>query len=92
MRTTFVLPSSNYNIYISKSELQQLLETGHIGVRVGYTPCRTSRTVYADERFKTLGSRECDNGLRFLLDDAVADINDRDRHVQFLTINVDEED
>ena len=91
MRTGFILPSCNYNIHISKVELEQLLETGHLSAVISHTPCRTGRYVYENDRFKNLGSRECCNNLRFLLDDSVADIDDRDWHVQFLTINVDKE-
>ena len=92
MKTSFILPSCNYNIFITKAELQELLEKGHISTVISHTPCRTGRTVYQNNRFKTLGSRECCNNLGFRLDDSVADIDDRNWHVQFLSINVSKED
>lgn len=92
MRTSFMLPSCNYNIHISKNELQQLLETGYLGVTVHKVPCKTGRAVFDGSDFKTLDKKETSNKLRFLLDEGVADIEETDWHVQFLTINVDKED
>lgn len=92
MRTSFMLPSCNYNIHISKDELRQLLETGYLGVQVYKVPCKTGRAIFDGNDIKTLDRREICNNLRFLLDEGVADIKETDWHVQFLTINVDKED
>lgn len=92
MRTSFMLPSCNYNIHISKEELRQLLETGYLGVEVRKVHCKTGRGIFDGKRFKTLDRKEISNNLRFLLDEGVADIEETDWHVQFLTINVDKED
>ena len=92
MRTSFMLPSCNYNIHITKDELHQLMDTGYLGVLVHKVPCKTGRAIFDGEHFKTLDRKEICNNLRFLLDEGVADIQETDWHVQFLTINIDKED
>lgn len=91
MRTSFMLPSCNYNIYLSKEELEKLLSTGHIVVNpMRDVPCKTGRTIFEDDNFKTLDSKSVTNNLRFYLDEDVADIEGGDWHVQFLSINIQE--
>jgi hypothetical protein len=92
MKTSFILPSCNYNIGISKEELQQLLDTGHILMTVHRTDCYAGRTIFNGSDFETLDKKEIGNHLYFRLDDNVADIEAGDYGVQFLTINVIKED
>lgn len=94
MKSSFILPSCNYNISISKAELQELMETGHLSAVVSRVPCKTGRYIYDDSnnKFELLGNREACNNLCFRLDRPVADIEDLDWHVQFLTINVRKEE
>ena len=92
MKASFVLPSCNYNIVISKEELDRLNKTGHISTLVHREmPCYTRRMVYdgENEKFKALDPKQISNNLRFIHDEDVADITDRDWHVQFLTINTE---
>ena len=91
MRASFMLPSCNYNIHLSREDLTRLLETGHIGVLVYRdVPCKTGRGIISEDRsFKTLDRKTIPNNLRFYLEEDVADIEGGDWHVQFLTINLD---
>lgn len=92
MKTSFVLPSCNYNIGITKEELQRLLDTGHLDARVSRTPCTTSRAIFNGNDFEFLDKKEIHNSLCFLLDEKVADIESEYYGVQFLTLNVIKED
>lgn len=83
MKASFVLPSCNYNIVISKEELDRLNETGHISTLVHREmPCYTRRMVYdvGNEKFKALDPKQISNNLRFILDEDVADISDHRHH------------
>lgn len=88
MKTSFVLPSCNYNIGISKEDLQQLLDTGHLNVIIHRTPCKTKRAIFNGSDFEFLDDKEIHNSLCFHLDENVADIESGYFGVQFLTINV----
>lgn len=78
MKISFCLPSCNYNIILTREELQQLIDTGHTGV---IRPDRISG-LYYDER----GRRQegVYHDLRYL------DRNGEES-VQFLTVNVEKE-
>lgn len=92
MKTSFILPSCNYNIGISKDELQQLLDTGHILMSVHRTPCYAGRSIFNGSDFEMIDKKNISNNLCFQLDDAVADNEAGDYGVQFLTLNVIKED
>ena len=78
MRISFCLPSCNYNIILTREELQQLIDTGHTGV---IRPDRIPGLSY-DERGRR---QECVyHDLRYL------DRNGEES-VQFLTVNVEKE-
>ena len=91
MKAGFILPSCNYNIVLTKEELEILLSTGHIDVNVMRDiSAHTGRYVYDnDTGFKMLDRKSIPNNLRFYLEDNVADIEGGDWHIQFLTINIE---
>ena len=93
MKASFGLPSCTYNITLSRDELKRLLETGLITVHPYKVPCTTSRLVWNSDKnnFTTMDRKTINNNLRFLLDEPVADIEDLDWHVQFLTITLEKE-
>ena len=94
MKAGFMLPSCNYNIVLSKEDIQKLLEIGSICVRPGKdVPCKAARTYYDEEHgFNVVGERDVCNDLSFYLDGELEDCGNKDWPVQFLTINVDEKD
>lgn len=92
MKSSFMLPSCTYNIYLSPDDLNQLLTTGRVSVDpLRNFPCRTGRAVYDVEKqtFKTLDGKHIPNNLRFYLNENVADIEGGDWHIQFLNIMIE---
>lgn len=92
MKTSFVLPSCDYNIGITKDELQQLLDTGYLTVTVSKTPCKSTRIVYNGTDFEAHDDKDVHNNLCFHLDENVADMEDGYYCVQFLRIHINKED
>lgn len=92
MRTVFNLPSCDYNIILSKEDLQELLEKGYITVRSCRIPCSTSRALWDTEKEKWIfdDRKTIPNNLFFGLSEPVADLHAGDRGVKFLNIALDE--
>ena len=90
MKAGFMLPSGNYNICISKAELEILMTKGHLMMTVSKTPCVTGRAVMneAGTGLETIDKKPIYNDLKFCLEEDVADLHGGDWGVQFLTINV----
>ena len=87
MKAGFVLPSCNYNIVLSKEDIQQLLETGHIIARPSKDrPC-TVRSSNGDVK-------DGYNDLRFFVNEELKNFNGEEEGnqewwIQFLTINLE---
>ena len=90
MKSSFMLPSCNYNIGISKAELETLITKGHLMTVVSKTPCVTGRAVMneAGTGLETIDRKPIYNDLKFYLEEDVADLHGGDWGVQFLTINI----
>ena len=88
MKTSYMLPSGTYNIKLSGEDLQKLLQTGILSLRLSRIPCVTGRGVYDHEKkdLVTLDKKEVFNDLRFHLDEPVADLEGGIWTVQFLNI------
>ena len=94
MKASYVLPSGNYNILLEKDDVIRLLETGHINVRtLRDIPCTSSRMAYDSEKniMYPVEKRIVDNFLSFHIYDSLADIEPGEHHVQFLTLNIDDD-
>ena len=92
MKTGFILPSCNYNIVLSKKDLEQLLTTGKLVVDPWRDiPCHTGRVVTTEDHmgFKTLDRKQIPNHLCFNLEEDVADLNSGRWPVQFLGIFIE---
>ena len=95
MKASFTLPSCNYNIVLSKEDLEQLLKTGHITVRPNKdVPCSTSRAYYDFEKSKwnIVGEREVPNNLNFHLENTPIPGEVEKWGVQFITINLEKKE
>ena len=95
MRTSFILPSGNYNIILSKNELAELLDKGHIVAHIGRIPCKTGRAYYDPEK-KTMDMADKKvvyNDVRVHIEDGhVGDIDCPDGYpVQFVRICLDKD-
>lgn len=92
MKTAFVFPSCNYNIALSKKDLENLLQNKHITITVSKTPCSTSRAIWNGEKEKMeiLEKKAIPNNLMFDLSEPVLDIHEGPWCVQFLDIGLDE--
>lgn len=90
MKSSFMLPSCNYNIGISKAELETLMSKGHLMTVISKTPCITGRAVMNENGtgLETIDKKPIYNDLRFCVEEDVADLPASDWGVQFLTINV----
>ena len=90
MRTSYMLPSGTFNIFLSKTELQHLIDTGGLVTFSGRVTCTTGRSVWNSEKndMETLDKKEIPNDLRFHLNEPVADIESGSHRVQFLNIHV----
>lgn len=94
MKASYGFPSGDYNILLSKQELDELLKRGHITVRMSRVPCITSRAVLNSERdeMEILDKKEIFNCVLFHTDEPVSDIKAGDHYVQFLSINIEKDD
>ena len=92
MNAYFGLPTCTYNVHISKRELFAFLVSGHLLIEPSVVPCKTGRLISKGLDFENIGERKVPNNLRFELDGGVADIEQTDWHVQYLTITIDKED
>ena len=90
MKIGWVFPSNNYNIVLSRDELKQLIEKGHISVLSSRVPCSTGRGIYnpATNEMETHDKKEMYNDLLFRTDEPVAEIEAGIYPVQFLCITV----
>lgn len=93
MKASFMLPSCDYNIGLTKEELERLVSKGYVTMRVSRTPCTTGRGVIneAGNGMETIDKHQIPNDLRFEVDGPVADLDGGDCSVQFLTIYLDKE-
>lgn len=91
MKASYCLPSGNYNILLSDEELHQLLETGHVTIRMSRTPCTTSRAIFNQDEGKMEfhDKKEIINNLFFHTHEPVADFEAGDHYVQFLGISIE---
>lgn len=92
MKAGFILPSCNYNIVLSKKDLEELLTKGHLLVDPERdVPCHTGRVVVSADRmdFGTLDQKNIPNHLCFKLEEDVADMHRGRWHVQFLGIFIE---
>ena len=90
MKTSYLLPSGDYNIFLSEEDLEKLLTTGNLSVRLSRTPCRTHRAVYDRERNTLVphDEKEIYNALCFHLDEPVDDLEPGFWNIQFLNITL----
>lgn len=88
MKTSYMLPSGTYSIKLSEEDLQKLLSTGILNLRLSRIPCVTGRGVYDSEKkaIATLDKKEVFNDLSFHLDEPVADLEGGFWPVQFMNI------
>ena len=93
MKAGFMLPSCNYNITLSKEELNRFLEKGYITATVSKMICTTGRAVLnkGGDGLEILDKKEIYNDLRFFLSEPVADLDGGDWCVQFINISVEKE-
>ena len=94
MKAHYGLPSGDYNIILSKDELEQIISKGSVSIRVLRTPCTSSRAVLNEDvtGLDFLDKKEVLNNLCFHLDEPVADIDGGYHNIQYLTIILDEEE
>ena len=89
MKVGFMFPSCSYNIVLTKDELKQLCEKGHLNFSVAKTKCSTGRWVYSDAKgFNVKDQKGIFNDLRFGISEPVDDMEATDYSVQFLSIGV----
>lgn len=93
MKASYMLPSGTYNLMLSKDDLQKLLKTGLLSIRISRCPCVTGRAVWNPEKedLETLDRKEIFNNLCFCLDETVADVEEGFHNVQFLNIHIEQE-
>lgn len=93
MKASYCLPSGNYNILLSKEELDQLLKKGHITIHMSRVPCTTSRAIFNGEKgeMEIHDKKEIFNCVLFHTDEPVADIEAGNHYVQFLCINIEKD-
>lgn len=93
MKASYLFPSGNYNILLSKEELTQLLEKGHITIHMSRVPCRTSRAVWNPEKkdMGILDEKSIFNNVWFHTDEPVADMEAGDHNVQFMCISIEKD-
>lgn len=91
MKTSFNLPSGDYNIVLSKDDLKELLEKGTITMRTSRTPCVTKRAIINNEKetLEFIGEKEIENCLLMNLNESVGDLEKGNWFIQFLNISVD---
>ena len=92
MKTYFTLPSGTYNIQLSKEELERLIKNGLLTMRVNRTDCKTGRCIATKTgATKVLDQKDICNDLRFNLKEPVADIEEGDYPIPFVTFRVTED-
>lgn len=93
MKASYCFPSGNYNVLLSKEELAQLLEKGHITIHMSRVPCVTSRAVWNPKKkdMDILDKKSIFNDLRFRTTEPVADMEPGDNNVQFMCISIEKD-
>ena len=88
MKANFMLPSGSYNVALSEKDIQRLLKSGILSLRLSRIPCVTGRAVYDPKKkdLVTLDKKEVCNNLQFQLDEPVADLDGGFWPVQFMNI------
>ena len=94
MKTHYGLPSGDYNIILSKDELEQIMTKGSVSMRLSRTSCTTSRAVLNEDvtGLDFLDKKEVSNDLSFNLDEPVADIDSGYHNIQYINMILDEEE
>ena len=94
MKAHFGLPSCNYNIELSKEDLELLLSKGYITVQSDRIPCTTSRAVIngTEDGLDFHDRKTIHNNLSFGLSESVSDLQANDWNVQFLCIAINREE
>lgn len=90
MRAGYMFPSGNYNIVLSKEELEQLVEKGHLTSVTNRIPCSIGRGVYNPSKkcIENHDKKDVLNQLFFRTDEDVADMSPGYQYVQYLCIAV----
>lgn len=87
MKASFNLPTSTYNIILTKEELDFLVKTEFISVPISRIPCSSSRLIkIGDDRLISIGKSTVPHNLRFDLTETIADIPPDDWGIQYFSI------
>lgn len=92
MKFSYLLPSGDYNIVLSRDDIKSLVETGCLKVMPMDTECHTHRLVWDSKKrdMEVRDRKEIRNDLRFKLKDPVDDIGPGVHVVQFLNIRLED--
>lgn len=92
MKTSYRLPNGTYNMVISKEDLNELLNKGHLTIHTTRDKCAVGRSVWdeGNKRMISVGDKEVENILLFRTDEPIADMEAGVSFVQFINIVLDD--
>lgn len=93
MKTGYCLPSGDYNVVLTKEELNELVENGRLTMSTGRTNCSACRYYFDGEKMTHAWKKDVFNCLLFHLDEEDVDRKEDagEHYVQFLSIIVKED-
>ena len=96
MRISYVYPSGNYNIFLSKEDIDELLKNGRLHNHSGRIPCEITRMAYNpdENKMEVLAQQGCCN-LLYIQPADTDGINKEyfndEMYIQFLDIRLEKE-